>query len=161
MAAEERPYRPEAGEQNPAACLDNCPHASSVRLISLPERLDDRGSLIVVEGGNEIQFAIKRAFFFYDVPGGATRGGHAHRTLQEFFLALSGSFIIVTDDGVNCSQHLLDNPSLGLYVGPMNWVELKNFSVGSVCLVLASTQYDETDYYREYGEFIRDKTNVS
>jgi hypothetical protein len=161
LAAVDKPGGQEAGENNPAPSLDNCAHASSVRLVSLPERLDDRGSLIVIEGGSEIQFAIKRAFFFYDVPSGATRGGHAHRTLQEFFLALSGSFSIMTDDGVNRNRHLLDNPSLGLHVGPMNWVELRDFSVGSVCLVLASTQYDETDYYREYGEFLRAKANAS
>jgi hypothetical protein len=114
-----------------------------------------------MEGENEVQFAIKRVFFFYDVPSGATRGGHAHRTLQEFFLALSGSFSIMTDDGVTRSKHFLDNPSLGLHVGPMNWVELRDFSIGSICLVLASTQYDESDYYRDYGEFIHAKTHAS
>ena len=134
--------------------------ASSVRLVVLPERLDERGSLVVIEGGREIQFAIQRAFFLYDVPTGATRGGHAHRSLQEFIIALSGSFSIVVDDGARRSRHLLDDPGLGLYVGPMNWIELRDFSVGSVCLVLASSHYDETDYYRNYDDFIWAKHNA-
>ncbi len=156
MAAD-KPREQDAGEQNPAACAENGAQASSVRLIPLPERLDGRGSLVVIEGGKEIQFEIKRVFFFYDVPSGATHAGHAHETLQEFFLALCGSFNIVTDDGVRRSQHLLDNPSLGLYVGPMNWVELQDFSVGSVCLVLASSRYDEDDCCYDYDDFIQNK----
>jgi hypothetical protein len=120
----------------------------------LAERLDERGSLIAIEGGQEIQFAINRVFFFYDVPRGAIRGRHAHRELQEFILALCGSCTILIDDGVSRSRHVLDHPSLGLYVPPMNWIELQDFSVGSVCLVLASLAYDESDYYYDYDEFI-------
>lgn len=154
--------RRENGEwPGPVFQPNNGASAGSVALVSLPERLDNRGSLIVIEAGKEIQFAINRVFFFYDVPGGATRGGHAHRCLQEFILAVSGSFSIIVDDGANRVRHVLDQPSLGLYVGPMNWIELQDFSVGSVCLVLASSQYDEADYYRDYDEFINDKLNVS
>jgi hypothetical protein len=147
--------------QDPVFQPDNHMTAGAAALVSLPERLDDRGSLIVIEGGEEIQFDIKRVFFFYDVPGDATRGGHAHRCLQEFILAVSGSFSIIVDNGKKRARHVLDQPSLGLYVGPMNWIELQDFSVGSVCLVLASSHYNEADYYRDYDEFIHDKLNVS
>jgi dTDP-4-dehydrorhamnose 3,5-epimerase-like enzyme len=126
----------------------------------LAERLDERGSLAAIEGGKEIRFIINRVFFSYDVPRGATRGRHAHRELQEFILALCGSFTIVVDDGVSRSRHVLDHPSLGLYVPPMNWIELQDFSVGSVCLVLASLPYDEADYYHDYDEFIYDKMSA-
>jgi len=124
-----------------------------VRFVPLPKLADERGSLTVLEGQADVCFDIARLFYLYDVPGGAARGGHAHRRLEQFFVALSGSVRIVTDDGATRKRYLLDDPCLGLYVGPMIWVEVKDFSPGSVCLVLASLPYDESDYYRDYGEY--------
>jgi dTDP-4-dehydrorhamnose 3,5-epimerase-like enzyme len=127
------------------------------RLVVLPEQLDERGSLVVIEGRQEVQFDISRVFFSYDVPPHVVRGGHAHQELQEFIIALCGSFTVVVDDSAGRSQHVLDQPNLGLYVPPMNWIELEDFSAGAVCLVLASLPYNEADYYRNYDVFIREK----
>lgn len=160
MAVIDEPGRQKVGEPSRAPWTGNGRHASAARRIVLPERLDERGSLVVIEGNKEVQFIINRVFYFYDVPFGTTRGGHAHRELEEFILALSGSFSIAVDDGLSRSRHVLDHPSLGLYVPPMNWIELQDFSAGSVCLVLASLPYDEADYYRDYATFMHDKLTL-
>lgn len=149
-----------AGEEGLVPWAENGTHPRAVRRVVLAERLDERGSLVAVEGRKEVQFAINRVFYFYDVPRSAIRGRHAHRELQEFVLALSGSFTLVVDDAVSRSCHVLDHPGVGLYVPPMNWIEIKDFSAGSVCLVLASMPYDEADYYYDYDEFIRDKLST-
>jgi WxcM-like, C-terminal len=129
----------------------------SAGLIVLPEQLDDRGSLVVIESGREVPFNINRVFYSYDVPPNVSRGGHAHRGLQEFIIAVSGSFVVLIDDGVNQGRHVLDQPSTGLYVPPMNWIDLEGFTTGAICLVLASLPYDENDYFRDYDEFLREK----
>lgn len=152
----EEPAGP-APEEGPVPWEENNAHADAVRRVVLAERLDERGSLVAVEGSKEIQFTINRVFYFYDVPPSAIRGQHAHRELQEFVIALCGSFTLVVDDAVSRRRHVLDHPSVGLYVPPMNWIELVDFSAGSVCLVLASLPYDEADYYYDYDEFIYDK----
>jgi hypothetical protein len=154
-----RPYRQkDIRDQGQAlAAIDESCDPGTARRVILAERLDERGSLVAIEGGEDIQFVINRVFFFYDVPGGAVRGRHAHRELREFIIAAHGSFTIVVDDGTIQSRHVLDHPSLGLYVPPMNWIELRDFTAGSVCLVLASLPYDEADYYHDYDEFIYDK----
>jgi hypothetical protein len=125
------------------------------RIIELPKISDPRGNLTYIEGNTHIPFAIQRAYYLYDVPGGAERGGHAHKALHQLIIAMSGSFDVMLDDGVKKKRFHLNRSYYGLYVCPMIWRELDNFSSGSVCLVLASNRYDESDYYREYDAYIR------
>jgi hypothetical protein len=129
--------------------IDQC------KVIDLPKIQDPRGNLTFIEGGNHIPFDIRRVYYLYDVPGGAERGGHAHKGLHEFIVAMSGSFDVVLDDGKNKKRVHLCRSYYGLYVCPMVWRELDNFSSGSVCMVVASDRYDEADYYRDYREFLR------
>lgn len=129
--------------------IENC------KIINLPQIYDPRGNLTFVEGGGLIPFAIQRVYYLYDVPGGAKRGGHAHKALHQLIIAMSGSFDVLLDDGKEKRRHHLSRPYIGLYVCPMIWRELDNFSSGSVCMVLASNCYDEDDYYRDYTEFLR------
>lgn len=124
--------------------------------IEFPIVRDCRGNLTFIEGKNHIPFAIERAYYLYDVPGGATRAGHAHRQLREVLIAISGSFdVVISDHRHECRVHL-NRSHRGLYIGSMVWRELDNFSSGSVCLALASTRYDEADYYRDRSEFLSD-----
>ena len=125
------------------------------RTIELPRISDPRGNLTFVEGGHHIPFEIRRAYYLYDVPGGATRGGHAHKELHQLIIAISGSFDVLLDDGETSTRFHLNRSYNGLYVCPMIWRELDNFSSGSVCLVLASNRYSEADYYRDYAEYLR------
>ncbi|WP_396202074.1 sugar 3,4-ketoisomerase [Gemmatimonas sp.] len=125
------------------------------RIIDLPIIKDPRGNLTFVESNNQIPFGIERVYYLYDVPGGSERGGHAHKGLSQFIIAMSGSFDVVLDDGKNKKRVHLNRSFQGLYVCPMMWRELDNFSSHSVCMVLASQKYDEADYYRDYGEFMR------
>lgn len=122
-------------------------------IIEFPIIHDPRGNLTFVEGERHIPFDIKRVYYLYDVPGGAQRGGHAHRNLHQVVIAMSGSFDIVLDDGTNKQRHHLNRSYYGLYIAPMMWREIDNFSSGSVCMVLASDIYDEADYFRDYQEF--------
>ena len=125
------------------------------RIIDLPKINDPRGNLTFIEGGRHVPFEIKRVYYLYDVPGGAERGGHAHRALHQLIIAMSGSFDVILKDGTQQQRFHLNRSYFGLYVRPMIWRELDNFSSGSVCMVLASNFYDESDYYRNYDEFIR------
>jgi uncharacterized RmlC-like cupin family protein len=122
----------------------------------LPVVSDPRGNLTFVEAGSHVPFAIKRVYYLYDVPGGAQRGGHAHRGLHQLIIAMSGSFDVHLDDGEHQRSHHLNRSYTGLYVAPMVWREIDNFSSGSVCMVLASEIYDEADYYRDYDAFLAD-----
>jgi len=134
------------------------PRAASIaqcQPIDLPKVHDPRGNLTFIEGGNHIPFDIQRVYYLYDVPGGSERGGHAHKGLHQLIIAMSGSFDVVLDDGKDKKRVHLNRSYAGLYVCPMIWRELDNFSSGSVCMVLASNRYDEDDYYREYGAFMR------
>lgn len=124
------------------------------RIIDMPRIQDPRGNLTFVEGGQQIPFDIKRVYYLYDVPGGSERGGHAHLALHQFVIAMSGSFDIVLDDGFEKKRIHLNRSYLGLYLPPMTWRELDNFSSGSVCMVLASERYDEADYLRDYSDFM-------
>jgi hypothetical protein len=124
------------------------------RIIELPKIEDARGNLSFIEGGIHIPFEIKRAYYLYDVPGGSDRGSHAHKNLHQFIVAMSGSFDVVLDDGKEQKRFHLNRSYYGLYVCPMMWRLLDNFSSGAVCMVLASTHYDETDYIRDYDEFL-------
>jgi len=123
-------------------------------IIQLPKISDPRGNLTFVEGGQHVPFDIKRVYYLYDVPGGTERGGHAHKALSQLIIAMSGSFDVVLDDGREKKCFHLARSYYGLYVCPMIWRELTNFSSGSVCMVLASNLYDENDYYRNYNEFL-------
>ncbi len=124
------------------------------RIIELPKIHDRRGNLTFIEENKHIPFEIKRVYYLYDVPGGESRGGHAHKQLQQFIIAASGSFDVILDDGFNRKRFHLNRSYYGLYVPTMIWRELDNFSTGAVCLVLASEYYDESDYIRDYQEFI-------
>ena len=123
------------------------------RIIDLPKIDDPRGKLTFIEGGKHIPFDIARAYYLYDVPGGAERGGHGHKALTQLIIAMSGSFDIHLNDGQGKKSYHLNRSYYGLYVPPMIWREIDNFSSGSVCLVLASNNYDENDYYRDYKSF--------
>jgi len=128
---------------------------SKCKIIELPKKMDRRGNLTFIEESRHIPFKIKRVYYLYDVPGGETRGGHAHKRLQQFIIAASGSFDVVLDDGFESKRFHLNRSYYGLYVPSMIWRELDNFSSGSFCLVLASEYYDESDYIRGYDEFKR------
>lgn len=125
-------------------------------ILELPRIGDPRGNLTFVEGGKHIPFDIRRVYYLYDVPGGAERGGHAHKALHQLIIAMSGSFDIHLDDGSGKKTIHMNRSYNGLYVCPMIWREIDNFSSGAVCMVLASDYYDEQDYYRDYGTFIDD-----
>ena len=127
---------------------------SDCRLIDLPKIGDPRGNLTFIESGRHIPFEIKRVYYLYDVPGGAERGGHAHRDLQQLIIAMSGSFDIILDDGEEKKRFHLNRSYFGLYVCSMIWREIDNFSSGAVCMCLASNFYDEADYYRDYNEYL-------
>ncbi|MFQ5751291.1 MAG: FdtA/QdtA family cupin domain-containing protein [bacterium] len=126
----------------------------SCRIIELPIIHDTRGNLTFIEGDTHIPFNIKRVYYLYDVPGGADRGGHAHKRLHQFLIAMSGSFDVHVDDGIAKQTFHLNRSYYGLYIPNMVWRYIDNFSSGSVCLVLASDIYDESDYYRDYEKFI-------
>lgn len=126
------------------------------KALELPRNHDPRGNLTFVESGRHIPFDIKRVYYLYDVPGGAERGGHAHKALHQLIIAMSGSFDIHLDDGYVKKTIHMNRSYNGLYVCPMIWRGLDNFSSGSVCMVLASDFYDEHDYYRDYDTFIND-----
>lgn len=115
---------------------------------------DSRGSLIALEGNKDIPFEIKRVYYIFDTKEGVVRGHHAHKTLEQVLICLSGSCTIVLDDGIERTEVLLDKPNIGLYVGPNMWREMKDFTPDAVLLVLASDWYDEADYIRNYSEFL-------
>ena len=125
------------------------------RIIELPKIADQRGNLTFIEGNNHIPFEIKRIYYLYDVPGGESRGGHAHKKLEQLIIAANGSFDVVLDDGHERKKFHLNRSYSGLYIAPRIWRELENFSSGSVCLVLASDYFDESDYLRRYEGFIQ------
>ena len=118
-----------------------------------------KGNLTVVENEKTVPFAVKRAYYLYDVPGGESRGGHAHKELSQLIMAASGSFTVTLDDGNVKRTFILNRPYQGLYVVPGIWRTLDDFSSGAVCLVLASHGYDETEYIRDYNDFLRYKIN--
>ncbi len=125
------------------------------KIIELPKFLDRRGNLSIIEELKNIPFKIERTYWIYDVPGGESRGGHAYRENQEFIVALSGSFDVVLDDGNEEKVFTLNRSYYGLYVPKGMWRQMRNFSTNSLALVLSSTKYDETDYIRDYQEFLK------
>lgn len=124
------------------------------QIIEFPRISDPRGNLSFIEAGRQAPFEIRRVYYVYDVPGGESRGGHAHKKLEQLVVAMSGSFDVVLDDGFERRTVSLNRSYYGLYIPTMVWRELVNFSSGSVCTVLASEYYDEDDYYRDYDEFL-------
>jgi hypothetical protein len=122
-------------------------------IIQLPKFLDPRGNLSFIEEENQIPFKIERTYWIYDVPGGETRGGHAYKNLQEFIIALSGSFDVVLHDGKQEHRYHLNRSYYGLYVPKMYWRSMENFSTNSLALVLADNDYDEADYIRDFDSF--------
>ncbi|CEG09870.1 TDP-4-oxo-6-deoxy-alpha-D-glucose-3, 4-oxoisomerase [Afipia felis] len=129
---------------------------SDCRILDLPKITDKRGNLTFIEGLNHIPFDIKRVYYLYDVPGGSDRGSHAHRRLHQFMISMSGSFDVLLDDGSEQKRFHLNRSYHGLYICPMMWRSLDNFSSGSVCMVLASDVYKEDDYIRDYESFRRE-----
>lgn len=122
-------------------------------LLKLPRIASETGALTPVYGGEHVPFDIERVYYLYDVPGGESRGGHAHLGLQQLIIAASGSFEVIVDDGRTRRSIFLNRPYYGLYMPRMIWRELVNFSSGGICLVLASMPYTEDDYIREYADF--------
>ena len=123
------------------------------QLIYLPQVGDRSGKITAINNGVEIPFSIKRIFYLYDIPGGESRGAHAHKECHQFLTAVSGSYEVLLDDGKTKRQIQLNKPDIGLHIPPGVWASEINFSSGAICLVLASHVYDESDYIREYNEF--------
>ena len=124
------------------------------KLIDLRKISDPRGNLTVIEGNGDIPFDIKRVYYLYDVPGGESRGAHAHKALYQLLIAANGSFSVTLDDGKEKVTHNLKRPYYGLLIVPGIWRDLDDFSSGSVCLCLASEHYEAEDYIRDYKEFL-------
>lgn len=130
-------------------------------LIEIPKINDPRGNLSFVESNVHIPFDIKRVFYIYDVPTGFDRGAHAHKKLHQFLICLSGSFDVELDDGVVVDTIHLNRPWKGLHIPPMVWAAEVNFDPGSICMVLTSDYFDESDYYRNYSDFVTALRNQS
>lgn len=126
-------------------------------LTELPRKVYPQGNLTFIEGGRHIPFNFKRIFYLYDVPTEVKRVGHAHKSLHQFFICLSGSFDVLVNDGLKKRLIHLNRPWKGLHVPPMLWVSVKNFCPGSTCVVLASAFFSESDYFRDYREYLRIK----
>jgi len=127
---------------------------SDCHQIDFPKIHDPRGNLTFIEGGRHIPFEIKRVYYLYDVPGGATRAGHAHKTLQQVLIAIAGSFDVLIDDGKEKKIYQMNRSYYGLYIYPLTWRVINNFSSGAVCLSIVSDFFEENDYHREYTEFL-------
>lgn len=135
--------------------VDDC------RLLDLPRIMREEGSITPIEGGKHVPFEIARVYYLYDVPGGASRGGHAHKELLQLMVAVMGSFDVVLDDGFNRRRVSLNRGYHGLYLPNLIWRELENFSSGAICVVLASQPYEESEYIREYPDFIQCKKSLA
>ena len=129
-------------------------------IIELDKHHQERGNITVVENQYTVPFDVKRVYYLYDIPGGESRGGHAHKELYQLIIAASGSFSVTLDDGKVKRTFLLNRPYQGLLVVPGIWRTLDDFSSGSVCLVLASMLYSETDYIRKYDQFLKYKNEI-
>jgi WxcM-like, C-terminal len=127
---------------------------SHCKILDFPKIPEPRGNLSFIEGGRHVPFDIARVYYLYDVPGGESRGGHAHKALFQVIIAINGSFDVELDDGLSRKTVRMCRANQGLYIVPGIWRELTNFSSGSVCLVLASMPYIEEDYFRDYPEFL-------
>jgi dTDP-4-dehydrorhamnose 3,5-epimerase-like enzyme len=133
--------------------LLNAMSIEKCKILELPRIQDHRGNLTFIESERHVPFEIKRTYYLYDVPGGASRAAHGHKSLHQLMVAMSGSFDVTLDDGFKKKKFHLNRSYFGLYIPPMIWRDLNNFSSGSVCMVLASEFYDEEEYIRDYREF--------
>lgn len=124
-------------------------------IVSLNKIHNRAGNITIVENQESVPFDVKRVYYLYDIPGGADRGGHAHKTLKQLIVAASGSFSVIIDDGSEKKTLTLSRPDCGLLIVPGIWRELVDFSSGAICFVLASEVYSEADYIRNYGDFLR------
>lgn len=131
--------------------IDNC------KLIDLSKISDRSGNITIISNSNLIEFDVKRVFYLYDIPGGSSRGAHAHKQCHQFLVAASGSFEVLLDDGIDKKIVVLNQPFIGLHIPFGVWASEINFSSGAICLVLASHKYDENDYIRDYQEFLNSK----
>jgi len=129
-------------------------------IIDISKIKNKAGNITIVENENNIPFSVKRIYYLYDVPGGESRGGHAHYELEQYIIAASGSFNVILDDGINKKTVTLNRPNLALHIVPGLWRELDNFSSGCISMVLASHLYDEGDYIRSYANFIKEKNEI-
>ena len=129
------------------------------KIVELPIVHAESGNITVIENQSSLPFDIKRIYYLYDVPMNAERGGHAHYELQQYVVAASGSFTFVLDDGKNKKEVFLNQPNKALHIKPGIWREMKEFSSGSICLVLASLEYSEDDYIRDYQQFLKYRSN--
>ncbi len=127
------------------------------KIIELPKIHNPAGNITAINNNKEVSFAIKRVYYLYNIPGGESRGGHAHKNLYQLVVAASGSFDIIINDGVNIKKIFLNHPNKGLLIVPGIWREIENFSSGAICLVLASEKYDENDYIRNFNDFLNFK----
>jgi dTDP-4-dehydrorhamnose 3,5-epimerase-like enzyme len=134
------------------------PKVFDCSLIYLPQLGDRQGHITAVNNAIEIPFETKRVFYLYDIPGGESRGAHAHKVCHQLLVAVSGAFEVLLDDGKTKRQVLLNQPNMALHIPPGIWASEINFSAGSVCLVLASHAYDESDYIREYEHYLKYKS---
>lgn len=134
--------------------VDDC------RIVEFPRIIDERGNLSFAQNMDQVPFEIKRVYWLYDVPGGESRGSHAHRQLEQLIVAAGGSFTVTLDDGTRKKTFFLNRPYQGLYVPAGIWRDLYDFSSGSVCMVMASAPYVEDDYLREYDEFLEFRQTV-
>ena len=128
-------------------------------IVTLPKIHNESGNITVLENNSEIPFNVRRVYYLYDVPMGSERGGHGHYELEQYIIAASGSFTFLLNDGINSKEVFLNDPSKALYIKPGIWREIKDFSSGSICLVLASKEYCENDYIRSYDEYLKFKKN--
>lgn len=125
------------------------------KIVTLPKIHNESGNLTALQNNIDIPFNVKRIYYLYDVPMGSDRGGHGHYELEQYIVAASGSFTFILDDGKNKKEVFLNDPSKALYIKPGIWREIVNFSSGSICLVLASMEYTERDYIREYEDYLK------
>jgi hypothetical protein len=125
------------------------------KIIDLPKNSNKSGNIAIVNNYKEVPFKIQRVFYLYDIPGGESRGAHAHKECHQFLVAVSGSFEVMLNDGKSNTRILLNRPNLGLHVPPGIWASEVNFSSGAICLVLASHEYIEADYIRSYDEYLK------
>jgi len=129
------------------------------RIIEFPKIHDTRGNLTFIESNKTIPYKVQRVYYLYDIPSGETRAGHAHKALKQVLIAISGSFDVYLDDGTSKKKYHLNRPNYGLYITPLVWRVIKNFSSGAVCLSIVSEYYDESDYIRKYEDFKRKMEN--
>ncbi len=136
------------------------PTINDCNIIQLPKISERKGAITPIYSSEHVPFQIERVFYLYDVPGGEGRGAHAHKALHQFIVSVMGAFDVVMDDGKEKRRVRLDRAFYGLYIPPMIWAHEENFSSGGICLVLASMTYDESDYIRNYNDFLQERQKL-